>query len=73
MTTNYWIEQHNKEILAKEIKAHLDALYGGKYAPSMAKAIATDIADYLKKHQKTQYKVYIRLALDTGELVIEIP
>ena len=73
MSTNYWIEQHNKEVLAKEIKKYLDAIHNGTYDPSQANEIAKEIAVYLKKHNKTQYKVYVRLAFDTGELSVEVP
>ena len=73
MSTNYWIEQYNKEVLAKEIKKYLDDIHGSVYDPARANEIAKEIAEYLKKHGKTQYKVYVRLAFDTGELAIEIP
>jgi len=73
MSTNYWIEQYNKEVLAKEIKKYLDGLHGGVYDPTQANDLAKEISAYLKKHGKTQYKVYVKLAFDTGELSIEIP
>jgi hypothetical protein len=73
MSTNYWIEQHNKELLSLEIKKYLDDIHGGVYDPNMAQELAKEIAAYLKKQGKTQYKVYVRLALETGELTIEIP
>jgi len=73
MSTNYWIEQYNKDMLAKEIKKYLDGIHGSNYDPSQANEIAKEIANYLKKHGKTHYKVYVRLVLDTHELEIAIP
>lgn len=73
MSSNYWIEQYNKEVLAKEIKKYLDDKHSGIYDPSQANEIAKEIAEYLRKHGKSHYKVYVRLSFDTHELTIEIP
>ena len=73
MSNNYWLEQYNKDVLVKEIREHLDKKYGGIYDPSQVSEIAKEISNYLLKHGKTKYKVYVRLAFDTGELTLEIP
>ena len=73
MSINYWIEQHNKEALAIEIKKFLDEKYDGIYHPSMINELSKEISLYMKTHDKTRYKVYIKLSFEDNSLSIEIP
>lgn len=78
MLTNYWIEQYNKEVLADEIKDYILGVFAGQmFRPSMTEDISHEVGNYMRRHGKTNYKVYIRMAQDASghgyELFIEIP
>jgi hypothetical protein len=76
MSTNYWIEQYNKEVLASEVELHIRKKYGTKCEPIQTEEISREIASYLRKIGKTQYKVYVRMTQQTSggyTLSIEIP
>lgn len=74
MSTNYWIEQYNKEVLSAEIEKHLHR-HPVAFDPSMTEDISREIASYLRKIGKTKYKVYIRMTPQSAgyKLTIEIP
>lgn len=71
MSTNYWLEQYNKEVLAKEIKSYLDDKHGTPHARTNLHQLTQDTLSYLNTHNK-KYKIYLDVA-PSGELVIQIP
>ncbi len=76
MSTNYWIEKHNKEVLASEIEAYICKKYDNKFDPIQTEEISREIAAYLHKIGKVKYNVYIRMiqqASSNYKLTIEIP
>lgn len=76
MFKNYWIEQHNKEVLAAAIESHIRKKYKNKCEPNYVEDISHEISSYLHKIKKTQYKVYVRMTEQTSGnyiLTIEIP
>jgi hypothetical protein len=73
MSANYWIEQHKKEVLVTELKSYLETIYRGVYPPNIAQQIISDISNYLINNKKTAYKVHVKISLDTGDIIIEIP
>lgn len=76
MSTNYWIEQYNKEVLASEIELHIANKFCKVWLnPNDTEKVMREINAYLKNVGKTGYKVYVGMTEVTNgyKLTIEIP
>lgn len=75
MSTNYWLDQHEKESLALEIKSHILKLHK-TIDPSQIQVISKEIFAYLQSKGNRKYnKIHFQVKKQSSgyNLVIEIP
>lgn len=75
MSTNYWLNQYEKESLAEEIKSYILTLYK-TIDPSLIEQIGVEVTEYLRmKGNQKHNKIYVQVKKQSSgyALVIEIP
>ena len=78
MTTNYWLQQHDKEVLAAEIEKHVKKKFGTVLTTTTNNDhITKEIKDYLQKTANKHHNAYIKMTKRSDNMgynySIEIP